>query len=669
MPVTPAHGLTTVSDPVILTDGCHHLRLASGDIVPLFEAPGLPSCSFLPGWSPVALYSGAGAVSVLAFEGPGGATGCWLLDRDNVRLGDSLGELPPELAADLLDSLRPVVAALAGELLLRTHPSPSALQEALAFLHLGRELREQVADALSLDLVVPPQVLLADALATSTLVPTPDGVVPEVAIDRLLVRAGFAVDLQDRLVSSTLAGLLEWPSPVDGRMVATQQCLYLDDFRLAYRFVDSRHGLLFYVVASDHLCRSLALYLPTADLLVVKDDWSRHLTEVYFPVGIARRLAAHCAVWATELVPALSVGARGMASVMRGPGGAHLGHQLWNELTGMENLLTHANGAELPEWIVAGGPEGVEFWGPIERLFPELEGRVNRSLASDADIASHLYANRLCAARVTGERVSAELRRRLQASIDMAPARARLRALQHGDDIASAGADDERPPVILFGLRVENRTLTDLAGFCVRLAGFIAETWPGAVLVLDGHNAREVGSGVHGTRIMSHGEVFAPTEPLVIEQAIAAQVREAVLGRPVHIVDTLGLPIAESLAWSMLSDCFISIWGASLAKFRWVCNKPGLAISSRANLLHRDDLHIYDLPRYMEDPTQLLMADPAAVTDDGAAPRLVPVALDNPFFANFRVDEDRLFDQFRAFVFEVMTAKSIAPEPEDVLAS
>ena len=665
-----ARGLTTMPDPVIVADGCHQLRLASGETVPLFEAPGVPSRSFLPGWSPVALHLGLGDVRVLAFEGPGGVGGCWLLDQDNVRLGDSLGEVPAELAAGLLDGLRPLVSKLARELLLRTQPRPAALQEALAFLHLGRDLRMQVAEALSADLVAPSQLVLADQLASSTSIDTPDGPETAVGIDRLLVRAGFTVDLQDRLVSSTRNGLLEWPSPIDGQMVAAQQCLYLDDFRLAYRFVDHRHGLLFYVMASDHLCRSLALYLPTADLLVVKDDWSRHLTEVYFPTGVARRLAAHCAVWATELVSALSVGARGMASVMRGPGGAHLGHQLWNELTGMENLLTHANGSELPEWIVAGGPEGVEFWGPIERLFPELEGRVNRTLSSDTDIATYLYANRLCAARVTGERVSAELRRRLQASIDMAPARARLHALQDGDEAAPPGDPNEtRPPVILLGLRVENRTLTDLAGFCIRLAGFIADTWPGAVLVLDGHNAREIASGVHGKRIMSHGEVFASTEPLLIEQAVAAQVREAVLGRPIHIIDTLGQPIGESLAWSMLSDCFISIWGASLAKFRWVCNKPGLAISSRANLLHRDDLHIYDLPRYMEDPTQLLMADPAAVTDEPAAPRLVPVALDNPFFANFRVDEDRLFDQFRAFVFEVMTAASIAPEPEDALAS
>ena len=665
-----ARELSTMSEPVTLVDGCHHLRLASGETAPLFEAPGVQSCSFLPGWSPIALHSGLGAVRVLAFEGPGGAGGCWLLDQDNVRLGDSLTELPPELAAGLLDGLRPLVADLAAELLLRTRPRAAALAAAAPFLHLGRGLRDQVADALSDDLVLPPQVVMADQLATTTSIHTPDGAAIEVGIDRLLVRAGFTVDLQDRLVSSTHNGLLEWPSPVDGRMVAAQQCLYLDDFRLAYRFVDTRHGLLFYVVASDHLCRSLALYLPTADLLVIKDEWSRHLTEVYFPVGVARRLAAHCAVWAPELVEALSVGARGMASVMRGPGGAHLGHQLWNELTGMENLLTHANGTELPEWIVAGGAEGLEFWGPIERLFPELEGRVNRTLATDSDIAAHLYGNRLCAARVTGERVSAELRRRLQASIDIEPARARLRALQDGDEAAPpAGPNETRPPVILLGLRVENRTLTDLPGFCVRLAAFIAETWPGAVLVLDGHNAREVASGVHGTRIMSHGEVFASTTPLLIEQEIAGRMREAAAGLPIHIVDTLGQPIAESLAWSMLSDCFISIWGASLAKFRWVCNKPGLAISSRANLLHRDDLHIYDLPRFMEDPTQLLMADPAAVTDDGAAPRLVPVALDNPFFANFRVDEDRLFDQFRAFVFEIMTAASIAPQPEDALAS
>ena len=101
----------------------------------------------------------------------------------------------------------------------------------------------------------------------------------------------------------------------------------------------------------------------------------------------------------------------------------------------------------------------------------------------------------------------------------------------------------------------------------------------------------------------------------------------------------------------------MSVWGASLAKFRWVCNKPGLVVSSQANLLHRDDLHIYDSERTMEAPTALLFADPACVVDDPEAPRLVPVSLDNPFFANFRLDHARVLAQFATLLQQVMATR------------
>ncbi|MGI4747888.1 MAG: hypothetical protein ACRYGI_01470 [Janthinobacterium lividum] len=656
-----ANDLRMARSPVVQRDGAYHLRLAGGSTAPLYDGPGSPVRSFLEGWSPTAFHPGIGPVRLLAFTGPDGAEACWLLDQGNVRLGDSLTDLMPEVAGAFLTAACPMLQRLIREVMLRPRPRPASLEAVDALLLLSHLVCEQAVEAIGDDLVLRPRMALVERLAPTISIETPDGNQAEVGIDRLHIQSGFAVTLQDRLVASTRNGVLAWPSPVNGRPLQVQGCLYLDDFRLAYRFADTIHGLVFYVIASDHLCRALGVYFPTGNLLVVKDEWSRHLADVYFPDGVGRRIASHCAAWAQELVPYFARGVHGTASIMRGPSGAHLGHQLWNELTGMETLLTHAVGSFIPEWIVAGAENGVELWGPIELLFPELEGRVNRTLADDSRIAAYLYSKGLCAARITGERISAELRRRLQASVEVGPTRRRLHALRHQPGHASNRRmpGEMPPPVILLGLRVENRTLTDLAGFCVRLAGFIAETWPGAVLVLDGHNSREGGTGLHGARIMSHGEVLAAHTPLSIEQVIAAQVRAASAGLPIHIEDTLDQPIGASLAWSMLSDCFISVWGASLAKFRWVCNKPGLAVSSRANLLHRDDLHIYDLPCYMEDPTQLLMADPASVTDEPDAPRLVPVALDNPFFANFRVDEGRLFDQFRAFVFEVTTAASL----------
>ena len=121
------------------------------------------------------------------------------------------------------------------------------------------------------------------------------------------------------------------------------------------------------------------------------------------------------------------------------------------------------------------------------------------------------------------------------------------------------------------------------------------------------------------------------------------ELRAGLIGRDIKISDSIGAPISASVAWSMAADCFVSIWGASLAKYRWVCNTPGFVISSRYNLLHRIDLHIYDAPQYMEAPTPLLFADPEAIIDDPDAPQLINVAPGQASFFNFRVDESVVF--------------------------
>ena len=103
--------------------------------------------------------------------------------------------------------------------------------------------------------------------------------------------------------------------------------------------------------------------------------------------------------------------------------------------------------------------------------------------------------------------------------------------------------------------------------------------------------------------------------------------------------------MSTSLAWTMACDCFVSIWGASLAKYRWVGNRPGYVLSSRYNLLHRSDLHIYDAPAYMESPTPLRFVAPDCIVDDPRAAQLVPVGAGQPSFVNFHVDIARVLPE------------------------
>ena len=657
-PISPLPVLLV--DPVVLHDGILHLRLGNDRdgvrLEPLLAAPDTPLRSFVPGWTPHLLYSGLAPFLILEFRSQDGARAAWLLDGQLRRLGDKLADLDAGQADALRTQSGPLLRRLVADVLLR--PMPVLSREAQAFGQVNDVLRTAIAESGGEAVLPAPRARLIDEIPESIAFASAfgGGSAPQVELQRAHLQAGLAVAFEDRLVAATRDGMLSWPSPVDGRPLRCQGCLYFDDFRFAYRFADITAGLTFYVIAADHYCKAMAVYVPAIDLLVARDAWCKHLLDVYFPPNLARWFINQATLNAPLLVPYLARGARRIASVMRGQPGTHLGHQLWNELSGMEYLLTSAQGAQIPEWIIPGARDGIELWGPIEALFPELRRHVNRDLHHGSEVMPYLYAQGICAVRVTRERVSAELRRRLQRFTQMDPGYPDIRR-------QALGARGRGAPVVILGLRVENRTLVDITGFFRDVIRLVAQVWPGAILVIDGHNVRETGR-VDGAPpdgapqpevvIESHGESLAVRSPLAIEREIAAELRAIGAGLDVTIVDTLGSGMATSLAWALSCDCFLSIWGASLAKFRWVCNKPGLVVSSQANLLHRDDLHIYDSPQYMETPTPLLFADPAAVVDDPDALRLVPVSLGNPFFANFHVDHGRVLAQFRGLLNEVM---------------
>ena len=653
-----------LTDPVVLQDGILHLRLGNErdgpqPSAPLLSATNEPFSSFVPGWTPILLYSGLAPFRILEFRNQDGARASWLLDASLRRLGDKLADLDAGQAAALRDQLVPLLRRIVTDILLR--PMPVLSREAQAFVQVNEILRTALSEIDSAAVLPVPQALLIDEIPeTIPFAGAFSGNAPQVMLSLVHLRAGLEVPFEDRLVAATRDGMLHWPSPIDGHPLRCQGCFYFDDFRFAYRFCDITVGLTFYVIAADHYCKAMAVYIPSIDLLVVRDAWCRHLLDVYFPPNLTRWFINQAALHGPLLVPYLVRGARRIASVMRGQPGTHLGHQLWNELSGIEYLLTAAQGDQIPEWIIPGAAEGIELWGPIEALFPELRQRVNRDIQHGGDMMAHVYREGICAVRVTRERVSAELRRRLQRITQTDPA--------HGDIRRQVEAARRRgAPVIILGLRVENRTLVDISAFFRDAIRLVAQLWPGAILVIDGHNTRDGGqtggNNAEGdTVIRSHGEALAARSPLQTERDIAAELRATSEGLDVTLLDTLGASMACSLSWALLCDGFLSVWGASLAKFRWVSNKPGLVVSSQANLLHRDDLHIYDDPRYMETPTRLLFADPAAVVDDPDAPRLVPVGIGNPFFANFRVDHGRVLAQFRVMLDEVM-GKAGGPAP------
>jgi hypothetical protein len=639
-----------IRDPIVLRDGGFHLALG-GELVPLLMQGDMVPY-FLPGWRASHLYTGFAPLFLLELVHDDGRTATWFLDQRMERMADAVDRLTPELIDLLRQKAVPVLAKLLHTTLHQCRPVLD--RESLAFLSINETTRRAVA-VNCLDRVLhPPRSFLAEHLMASSLLFRGENDGSLRAISRTHLAAGLAADFQDRLAAAFRDGVFAWPSPVDGTELQAQGCFCFDDFHFAYRFADLRHGLVFFVMVADHYSRIGGVWFPSLGLLVSHDEITRGVGR-YTLRHIPYWFTVHSCLWAELLVPYLRRGASRFASVMRGRPGVHIGHQLWNELSGIDHLL-EGRPEVLPEWIVLNASDGIELYGPVDELFPALQGRVNRALPNIPSLIHYAYASGLMILRVTREHVSARLRDRILERVRVGAAHAEARALIGPG--RRKRKSQKAAPAILLGLRVENRTLVDLGAFYENLVGSIVQRFPNAVIVLDGHNARGDAGG--GKVIESHGEPAAARKPVEIERDLAAMLRERFGSSPVTIVDTIGQPIDTSLAWADSCDCFVSIWGASLAKYRWVCNKTGFIITSRDNLLRRGDLHIYDAERFMEAPTPVRFIDAELAQDDPAAPLLVNVAPGNASFFNFRVDEARLFPQIGDMIEQSMTARAPA---------
>ncbi len=633
-PAGPALPGLVVHDPVSVRDGGFHLVL-DGHAVPLLMT-GRIVPYFLPGWRASHLYTGFAPLFLLELAHEDGRRATWFLDQRMQHVADMVEALPRALGDLLRQKAAPVLGRLMHAILHQGEPELSP--DCLAFLSVNPASRRAIAMHCLELLLRPPLLLPESELAPNSLLFRGEAGGGLRAISRAQLSAGLAGDLQDRLAAAFRDGALSWPSPVDGAMLRAQGCLCFDDFHFAFRFADRAHGLVFFVMVADHYSRIGGVWFPSLGLLVSQDGLMRSVGGPLLQ-HIPYWFVTHSCQWAELLVPYLRQGAARFASVLRGRPGVHIGHQLWNELSGIDALLASRPEA-LPEFIVLNASDGIELYGPIDALFPALRGRVNRDLADIPAMIRYAYGHRVAVLRVTREHVSARLRERLLGRIRDSEA---YREVRRSITAAHGRAAGARIPVILLGLRVENRTLVDLAACLGDLIGFVVERHPGAVIVLDGHNAR--GGAEGGKVIESHGESFAGRRPVEIERELAEQLRRRFAASPVAIFDTIGQPIEASLCWADQCDCFVSIWGASLAKYRWVCNRTGLVISSRSNLMHRADLHIYDAPRFMEAPTLLRFIEPDLVEDQPEAPLLVNVAPGQASFFNFRLDQGRLFAQ------------------------
>lgn len=599
---------------------------------------GEPARVFVPGWQPRFVYTGLKPISLVLFEHEEHGPAIWYLDEAMSRLGGSFAELTPASVDKLSVAAATHFGMIWKQIVVEQRP-PVLPDAVLSFFTLPLSIRHQVLDAYLSQTDISTLYHSIDnpsGLSTRGKLVNVSG--RRVLLDPLVMRRLFDPNfLQASYVRLLQTGVLIWPSPVDGQDIRATHCFIIGPNRFAYRLPDIQNGLTFYVIADEVWFRTACIYVPEAQLALALDpDHARALMP-----DLGRTMFQHVVEHGDNLYGYLQRPAARVQNVWRGATAIHLGHMLWQDISGVCQLVESVPADKLPTFRLFDCDLGPEMYGPLDEIFPELKGRVTRDPGPFVGAIPGLYRDGVLAIKSSGMFISRTVRERIIDAIWRNP----LHAQQIAECEATVAAGR---PVIVLGLRTENRTLVNLIGFYERLADFLVKTVEKAVLVLDGHSARQ---GNTDKMMWSHGEKEDNHAPIEMELAILTAIQRRVQRSEVLVVSTISRPLSNSLIWGSFCHAFVAPWGAGLAKYRWVCNKPGFILTNHWNLHHRTDLHIYDAPEFTESPAPVEFINPDHVTDHPNASLLVPLGTEHdPSVMNFSVDEPATFRAIFAMV-------------------
>jgi len=399
---------------------------------------------------------------------------------------------------------------------------------------------------------------------------------------------------QDRAI---MEGSVEIFCPFSGKSIRSNESLlfYYDGFITAYRF--HSEGEVFFLLTGKHYNEKMGIYFPRRNIYFY---WNTLDIDQY---GLNNFFLDIVVSW-QQIKPYL------LSDVERTAVGSardyHIGHFLWNDLTAIERMQRREVMDKLAGYYVSQTES--EHYGPIDTLFPELSGKVQRinlhELPCIVYESNHLYV------KPSDQYIH-------QSLVDKIIRYSTNKLLIHNqlsEEMQNFQASDYGV-VILFTIRMENRSWLDQEQGICHVMTRLSENYPGKIaLVIDGQNTNS-----SGDKLKSHGEVLIKNQKGMDlfgeEKAMAERIKSAIASEKIAVIDTIGCTVSESINWSLLCDFFVVPWGAGLAKYKWVANKPGLIFSSKKVLQGKGDLHIYDSPKIREDALLCDYMDPAAIID------------------------------------------------------
>ncbi|MCK2086759.1 hypothetical protein MXC99_00935 [Thauera aromatica] len=419
-------------------------------------------------------------------------------------------------------------------------------------------------------------------------------------------------EVQDEVLKGALGEMnLEWR----GRQLRATRGIVVNDFVFAYPLFEGSSLSALILVGSHTGVRIAFFDLTRMDLCYRRvpgfANLTKHLTDLVGHLRIRWPLLRKY-FETSGLVPTVGVTRSG-----------HLGHRLWNEVSGLHRVQQSGGAQHLQALIHFDQHDVGEVWLGAREVLEKPGLNVVVAGPGKISVAQWVYENKMFPLRIGDSYIPKALADRLAIH---------CRSLTGGQVTAKSMGELR----IVFGLRFENRTWLNQTEGLAELACYLAGRIPKLTIIIDGHDR------ILGRKAVSYGEQrtnggLVEQEKGVV-QAIGTALAAQRHGGSVRVVDAVDMELSSTMAWILSADCFVAPWGAGLTKYKWVANLDGVIFSNREVVEKKSDLKIYESPNVREGATECIYLPVQYVVEQPSASSPITVAGEGGIRENFVVD-------------------------------
>lgn len=342
--------------------------------------------------------------------------------------------------------------------------------------------------------------------------------------------------------------------PQSGRLISSTKSLIFAPSKwtgtIFYRFEGKE---TFYIVTGlpSHAFRKQYLYFPKHELVVflsgAKDKHLWHTQEL-------NDFKANMVFYRNDVIKYLrfNTPAKKVALVST----SHFAHHIWNELSGIQSIVSMSLLSKIDLFAVFHNPTGL-----LGSIFPELkEERIKQFVAEaeEGTFTREALRRNYFVFKLGGNYIHEELAERI---CNVAHASVPQSVL---DDVSCLRK--KHFPIIWFSLRTDYRTCESQPKGIAWIINQLALKYPNLYVLLDGFS---IPYGCSESYIDNINNI-------ILQQKKVAREIKSLLKTQVECRYIIGTSIHESIVWSYATDAYVCHHGSIQHKIGWIANKPGV---------------------------------------------------------------------------------------------